>query len=154
MWDARNSPLLREHIVVGVVHRPREVAFLYGFTRFEPAPVVTDDFEDVGARRARRRRSPVTAHGELIRRERNLCPSQLGFRDTDGAIVVACHRTVWRRTISGGRDRKCKIEWSFFAQVLNGGSSNVVSGEKIFRKVPSATSFVLSTCLRILAPMP
>lgn len=30
------------------VHRLREVACLYGFTRFEPAPVVTEEFEDVG----------------------------------------------------------------------------------------------------------
>jgi hypothetical protein len=30
------------------VHRLREVACLYGFTRFEPAPVANDDLEDVG----------------------------------------------------------------------------------------------------------
>jgi hypothetical protein len=30
------------------VHRLREVACLYGFTRFEPAPLASDDLEDVG----------------------------------------------------------------------------------------------------------
>jgi Domain of unknown function (DUF1998) len=30
------------------VHRLREVVCLYGFTRFEPAPLATDDLEDVG----------------------------------------------------------------------------------------------------------
>jgi hypothetical protein len=30
------------------VHRLREVACLYGFTRFEPAPLANDDLEDVG----------------------------------------------------------------------------------------------------------
>jgi hypothetical protein len=30
------------------VHRLREVACLYGFTRFEPAPLATDELEDVG----------------------------------------------------------------------------------------------------------
>jgi len=30
------------------VHRLREVACLYGFTRFEPAPLANEDLEDVG----------------------------------------------------------------------------------------------------------
>src|SRR4051794_40234853 len=30
------------------VHRLREIACLYGFTRFEPAPLATDELEDVG----------------------------------------------------------------------------------------------------------
>ena len=33
---------------VVAVHRLREVACLYGFTRFEPAPLANDDLEDVG----------------------------------------------------------------------------------------------------------
>jgi hypothetical protein len=47
-WDAGNSPLLRGISSLVAVHRLREVACLYGFTRFEPAPVVTEEFEDVG----------------------------------------------------------------------------------------------------------
>ena len=43
------------------VHRLREVACLYGFTRFEPAPVVTDEFEDVGLA-VRAPRLPATQH--------------------------------------------------------------------------------------------
>jgi hypothetical protein len=47
-WDPDGSPLLRGISSLVAVHRLREVACLYGFTRFEPAPVITDDFEDVG----------------------------------------------------------------------------------------------------------
>jgi hypothetical protein len=47
-WDLGNSPLLRGISSLVAVHRLREVACLYGFTRFEPAPVVTEEFEDVG----------------------------------------------------------------------------------------------------------
>lgn len=47
-WDPENSPILRGISSLVAVHRLREVACLYGFTRFEPAPVVTDEFEDVG----------------------------------------------------------------------------------------------------------
>ncbi len=48
IWDPSNSPLLRGVSSLVAVHRLREVACLYGFTRFEPAPVVTEEFEDVG----------------------------------------------------------------------------------------------------------
>jgi hypothetical protein len=48
IWDPGNSPLLQGISSLVAVHRLREVACLYGFTRFEPAPVVTDEFEDVG----------------------------------------------------------------------------------------------------------
>src|SRR5260370_23318294 len=47
-WDPGNSPVLRGLSSLVGVHRLREVACLYGFTRFEPAPVVTEEFEDVG----------------------------------------------------------------------------------------------------------
>jgi hypothetical protein len=47
-WDPLNSPVLKGISSLVAVHRLREVACLYGFTRFEPAPVVTDEFEDVG----------------------------------------------------------------------------------------------------------
>jgi hypothetical protein len=47
-WDPNNSPVLRGVSSLVAVHRLREVACLYGFTRFEPAPVVTEEFEDVG----------------------------------------------------------------------------------------------------------
>jgi hypothetical protein len=47
-WDPTNSTILRGISSLVAVHRLREVACLYGFTRFEPAPVVTDEFEDVG----------------------------------------------------------------------------------------------------------
>jgi hypothetical protein len=48
LWDPDNSAVLRGISSLVAVHRLREVACLYGFTRFEPAPVITDDFEDVG----------------------------------------------------------------------------------------------------------
>jgi hypothetical protein len=47
-WDPGDSPLLQGLSSLIAVHWLREVACLYGFTRFEPAPVVTEDFEDVG----------------------------------------------------------------------------------------------------------
>jgi hypothetical protein len=47
-WDPGNSPVLRGIASLVAVHRLREVACLYGFTRFEPAPVITEEFEDVG----------------------------------------------------------------------------------------------------------
>jgi len=47
-WDPENLPLLQGISSLVAVHRLREVACLYGFTRFEPAPVVTEEFEDVG----------------------------------------------------------------------------------------------------------
>jgi hypothetical protein len=48
LWDPGNSPVLKGISSLVAVHRLREVACLYGFTRFEPAPVVTEEFEDVG----------------------------------------------------------------------------------------------------------
>ncbi|MBV9430779.1 MAG: DUF1998 domain-containing protein, partial [Hyphomicrobiales bacterium] len=48
VWDPARSRQLRGIASLVAVHRLREVACLYGFTRFEPAPVVTDDLEDVG----------------------------------------------------------------------------------------------------------
>ncbi|HEX5959004.1 MAG TPA: DUF1998 domain-containing protein [Hyphomicrobiaceae bacterium] len=48
VWDPEGAPVLRGISSLVAVHRLREVACLYGFTRFEPAPVVTDDLEDVG----------------------------------------------------------------------------------------------------------
>ena len=47
-WDPTNSTTLRGISSLVAVHRLREVACLYGFTRFEPAPVMTEEFEDVG----------------------------------------------------------------------------------------------------------
>jgi hypothetical protein len=47
-WDPAGSPELSGISSLVAVHRLREVACLYGFTRFEPAPVVSDEFEDVG----------------------------------------------------------------------------------------------------------
>ena len=48
IWDPDGSPVLLGVSSLVAVHRLREVACLYGFTRFEPAPVVSDEFEDVG----------------------------------------------------------------------------------------------------------
>ena len=47
-WDPASSPEPTGISSLVAVHRLREVACLYGFTRFEPAPVVSDEFEDVG----------------------------------------------------------------------------------------------------------
>jgi hypothetical protein len=48
IWDPDSDPVARGILSLVAVHRLREVACLYGFTRFEPAPLATDDLEDVG----------------------------------------------------------------------------------------------------------
>ncbi|MFM9859733.1 DUF1998 domain-containing protein [Pseudoxanthobacter sp. M-2] len=48
VWDRERAPLLRGIASLVAVHRLREVACLYGFTRFEPAPLADDGIEDVG----------------------------------------------------------------------------------------------------------
>ena len=45
---SRRRPVARGIKSLVAVHRLREVACLYGFTRFEPAPLATDELEDVG----------------------------------------------------------------------------------------------------------
>ena len=47
-WDPDHDPALSGLGSLVAVHRLREVACLYGFTRFEPAPLANEDFEDVG----------------------------------------------------------------------------------------------------------
>jgi len=39
MWDPDGDPVARGIMSLVAVHRLREVACLYGFTRFEPAPL-------------------------------------------------------------------------------------------------------------------
>jgi hypothetical protein len=48
LWDPKSDPSLGGISSVVAVHRLREVACLYGFTRFEPAPLANEDLEDVG----------------------------------------------------------------------------------------------------------
>ncbi len=48
VWDPDGDPELAGIHAVAAVHRLREVACLYGFTRFEPAPLASEDLEDVG----------------------------------------------------------------------------------------------------------
>jgi hypothetical protein len=48
IWDPINDPLLAGIGSLVAVHRLREVSCLYGFTRFEPSILATDDLEDVG----------------------------------------------------------------------------------------------------------
>ena len=48
IWDPNSDPKLAKIVAVVAVHRLREVACIYGFTRFEPAPLASDDLEDVG----------------------------------------------------------------------------------------------------------
>jgi hypothetical protein len=48
MWDPDGDPVARGIMSLVAVHRLREVACLYGFTRFEPTPLATDELEDVG----------------------------------------------------------------------------------------------------------
>jgi hypothetical protein len=48
IWDPDGDPAARGIKSLVAVHRLREVAYLYGFTRFEPAPLATDELEDVG----------------------------------------------------------------------------------------------------------
>ena len=48
VWDPEGDPELKGIGAVVAVHRLREVACLYGFTRLEPAPLASDDLADVG----------------------------------------------------------------------------------------------------------
>src|SRR5258707_7162930 len=48
IWDPDRDPIESGIKSLVAVHRLREVACLYGFTRFEPAPLATDELEDVG----------------------------------------------------------------------------------------------------------
>jgi hypothetical protein len=48
IWDPTSDPSLSGISSLVAVHRLREVACLYGFTRFEPAPLANEDLEDVG----------------------------------------------------------------------------------------------------------
>jgi hypothetical protein len=48
IWDPNSDPELAKIAAVVAVHRLREVACIYGFTRFEPAPLASDELEDVG----------------------------------------------------------------------------------------------------------
>ena len=63
-WDPSNSPLMRGISSLVAVHRLREVACLYGFTRFEPAPVIPKSsrmlVSPCGARHL-----PAIQHGSL-----------------------------------------------------------------------------------------
>ena len=47
-WDPGRDDICEGIASLVAVHRLREVSCLYGFTRFEPAPLVDDDLEDVG----------------------------------------------------------------------------------------------------------
>ncbi|MFD2258554.1 DrmB family protein [Chelativorans composti] len=47
-WDPDGDPNLAGVRSLVAVHRLREVSCLYGFTRFEPAPLAEDGIEDVG----------------------------------------------------------------------------------------------------------
>jgi hypothetical protein len=47
-WDPQRDVTLAGIESLVAVHRLREVSCLYGFTRFEPAPLASDDLEDVG----------------------------------------------------------------------------------------------------------
>jgi hypothetical protein len=48
IWDPDADSSLSGISSLVAVHRLREVACLYGFTRFEPAPLANEDLEDVG----------------------------------------------------------------------------------------------------------
>ena len=48
VWDPMRAQMLAGIKDLVAVHRLREVACLYGFTRFEPAPLADDGIEDVG----------------------------------------------------------------------------------------------------------
>ena len=48
MWDAPADPICAGIEALVAVHRLREVSCLYGFTRFEPAPLADDGLEDIG----------------------------------------------------------------------------------------------------------
>jgi hypothetical protein len=47
-WDPSHDPMLAGIATLVAVHRLREVTCIYGFTRFEPSPLASDELEDVG----------------------------------------------------------------------------------------------------------
>jgi hypothetical protein len=47
-WDPDQDPVCAGIASLVAVHRLREVSCLYGFTRFEPAPLADDGLEDIG----------------------------------------------------------------------------------------------------------
>lgn len=48
LWDPDRDPALAKVASLVAVHRLREISCIYGFTRFEPAPLASDELEDVG----------------------------------------------------------------------------------------------------------
>lgn len=48
LWDPEQDNALAGIGSLVAVHRLREVSCIYGFTRFEPAPLASDELEDVG----------------------------------------------------------------------------------------------------------
>ena len=48
IWHSGRDKVLRGIETLVAVHRLREVSCLCGFTRFEPAPLASEDLEDVG----------------------------------------------------------------------------------------------------------
>ncbi|MET3892701.1 hypothetical protein ABIE41_003777 [Bosea sp. OAE506] len=112
-WDPTSSPILRGISALVAVHRLREVACLYGFTRFEPSPVVTDEFEDVGlaVRGAPLARGPswlpaVEQFGEglFLTLDRNVLQSwrsRPAVRDRIASIQAGADRWVQQRRQRG-----------------------------------------------------
>jgi hypothetical protein len=48
VWDPERRPICAGIASLVAVHRLRDVSCLYGFTRFEPAPMADDGLEDIG----------------------------------------------------------------------------------------------------------
>jgi hypothetical protein len=48
VWDLEDDVVCEGISSLVAVHRLREVSCLYGFTRFEPAPLADDGLEDIG----------------------------------------------------------------------------------------------------------
>lgn len=95
VWDPDGTAALVGLSAVVAVHRLREVACLYGFTRFQPAPLANDDLEDVG----------LAVRGAAW--------SKPG--------MVASDRAVWRRHIHPVFDRRL-AKWLSRPTVLENGA--------------------------------
>jgi hypothetical protein len=91
VWDPGGDPAARGIMSLVAVHRLREVARPYGFTRFEPAPLATDDLEDVG----------LAVSGVPLAQMPDWLPAVEQFGE---GFSCNSRRTLWR---GGYRDLPC-----------------------------------------------
>jgi len=93
-WDPDADPLLAGIGSLVAVHRLREVSCLYGFTRFEPAPLASDDLEDVG----------LAVEGAALARAPTWLPAVESFGEGIFLTFLPAALAAWlERPTAGGR---------------------------------------------------